>query len=93
MVAQPTPFFIVFDTCTHARYYSDVHEVLAMPAGGIIRYEYKRSLFKPDAAAALDALCVNPSSLPIGRISPSVMMSSPARSCSRMASSVASSCA
>jgi len=65
MVAQPAPFFVVFDTCTHARYYSDVHEVLAMPEGGIIRYEYKRSLFKPDASAALEALCNNPSALPI----------------------------
>jgi len=65
MVGQPTPFFVVFDTCTHARYYGDVHEVLAMPEGGIIRYEYKRSLFKPDAAAALDALCANPSPLPV----------------------------
>lgn len=65
MVAQSTPFFVVFDTCTHARYYGDVHEVLAMPAGGIIRYEYKRSLFKPDAAAALDALCADASALPI----------------------------
>jgi hypothetical protein len=65
MVAQPTPLFVVFDTCTHARYYSDVHEVLAMPEGGIIRYEYKRSLCKPDAAAALDALCNSPSALPV----------------------------
>jgi hypothetical protein len=65
MVAQPVPFFIVFDTCTHARYYGDVHEVLAMPEGGIIRYEYKRSLFKPDAAAALEALCNNPLPLPV----------------------------
>jgi hypothetical protein len=65
MVAQPAPFFVVFDTCTHARYYSDVHEVLAMPEGGIIRYEYKRSLIKPDASAALEALCNNPSALPV----------------------------
>ena len=65
MVGQPDPFFVVFDTCTHARYYGDVHEVLAMPKGGIIRYEYKRSLFKPDAAAALEALCNDPSMLPV----------------------------
>jgi hypothetical protein len=65
MVAQHVPFFVVFDTCTHARYYGDVHEVLAMPEGGIIRYEYKRSLFKPNAAAALEALCNDPSPLPV----------------------------
>jgi hypothetical protein len=64
MSGRPS-FFVVFDTCTHARYYSDVHEVLAMPEGGIIRYEYKRSLFKPDAAAALEALCNDPSNLPV----------------------------
>lgn len=65
MVGQPDPFFVVFDTCTHARYYGDVHEVLAMPEGGIIRYEYKRSLFKPDAAASLETLCNDPSMLPV----------------------------
>ena len=37
-------FFVVFDTCTHARYYGDVHEVLALPQGAVIRYEYKRRL-------------------------------------------------
>jgi hypothetical protein len=59
------PFFVVFDTSTHARYYGDVHEVLALPEGGMIRYEYKRHLFKPNAAAALDALVDDPSRLPV----------------------------
>ena len=33
------PFFVIFDTCTHAAYYGDVHEVLALPAGAIVRYD------------------------------------------------------
>jgi len=59
------PFFVVFDTSTHARYYGDLHEVLALPEGAVIRYEYKRYLFKPNAAAALDALVDDPSGLPV----------------------------
>ncbi len=30
--AVTDPFFVIFDTCTHAGYYGDVHEVLALPA-------------------------------------------------------------
>ncbi len=59
------PFFVVFDTCTHASYYGDVHQVLALPEGGVIRYEYKRTLFNPDAARAIDDLIRNPSQLPL----------------------------
>ena len=59
------PFFVVFDTCTHARYYGDVHEVLALPQGAVIRYEYKRRLFKPDAAFAVEGLALTPSQLPV----------------------------
>ena len=58
-------FFVVFDTCTHARYYGDVHQVLALPEGAVIRYEYKRRLFKPDAAQALEGLALSPDQLPI----------------------------
>ena len=54
------PFFVIFDTCTHAAYYGDVHEVLALPAGAIVRYEYKRYLFKPEAAATLDGFANAP---------------------------------
>lgn len=58
-------FLVVFDTCTQARYYGDVHEVLALPEGAVIRYEYKRRLYTPGAAAAIDRLAANPNSLPI----------------------------
>lgn len=48
--------FIVFDTCTHPSYYGDVHELLARPNDSIIRYEYKRYLWHPEAAEAFDRL-------------------------------------
>ncbi len=41
-----------------------MHEVLALPAGAIVRYEYKRYLFKPEAAAMLDGFANTPSGLP-----------------------------
>jgi hypothetical protein len=46
--------FIVFDTCTHPAYYGDLHELLALPPGAILRYEYKRYLFRADAATRLE---------------------------------------
>ena len=58
-------FFVVFDTCTHARYYGDVHQVLSLPEDAVIRYEYKRYLYTADAAAAIDSLMRDPSSLPV----------------------------
>ncbi len=58
-------FFVVFDTCTHASYYGDVHQVLALPEGAVIRYEYKRRLFKADAARVIDDLTHHPSRLPV----------------------------
>jgi hypothetical protein len=57
-------FFVVFDTCTHAAYYGDVHQVLALPEGAVIRYEYKRRLFQRDTARAIDALVQTPARLP-----------------------------
>jgi hypothetical protein len=58
-------FLVVFDTCTHASYYGDVHEVLALPQGAVIRYEYKRRLFKADAAQEVERLASRPSDLPM----------------------------
>jgi len=57
--------FVIFDTCTHASYYGDVHQVLAFPEGAVIRYEYKRGLFTPDAALAIDDLTRRPLKLPM----------------------------
>jgi hypothetical protein len=58
-------FLVVFDTCTHARYYGDVHEVLSLPEGAVIRYEYKRYLYSAAAAAEIEDLALNPSRLPV----------------------------
>lgn len=59
------PFLIVFDTCTHPKYYGDVHEVLSLPEGAVIRYEYKRRLFTQAAAREIETLAGNPSYLPV----------------------------
>jgi hypothetical protein len=61
----PRPFLVVFDTCTHPRYYGDVHQVLSLPAGAMVRYEYKRSLFKHNAAESFDRLLAQPEALPV----------------------------
>jgi hypothetical protein len=58
-------FLVVFDTCTHAHYYGDVHEVLALPESAVIRYEYKRYLYSDAAAAQIEALALTPSRLPV----------------------------
>ena len=58
-------FFVIFDTCTHAAYYGDVHQVLALPEATVIRYEYKRRLFQQDAALAIEALIQTPAQLPM----------------------------
>jgi len=34
-------FWIIFDTCTRPSYYQDVHNLLALPKGGTMRYEYR----------------------------------------------------
>jgi hypothetical protein len=62
---DPSPFFVVFDTCTQARYYGDVHEVLALPRGAAITYEYSRRLFTPSAVRLFDELAEDPSPLPL----------------------------
>jgi hypothetical protein len=45
---------VVFDTCTQPEYRRDVHRVLALPRGAVIRYEYKRKLISTDAANKLE---------------------------------------
>lgn len=39
---------VIFDTSTKAPYYKDVHNLLALPAGGILRYDYRRVLITAD---------------------------------------------
>lgn len=42
--------FVVFDTCTQPEYYRDVHRLLSLPAGTVLRYDYKRYLFSREAS-------------------------------------------
>jgi hypothetical protein len=34
-------FWVIFDTSTRPEYYQDVHKLLALPMGAVIRYEYR----------------------------------------------------
>jgi hypothetical protein len=62
------PLFVIFDTSTHSRYYSDVHELMALPPGAVIRYEYKRYLCTHDASTALDKILDDPAQLPVNAV-------------------------
>lgn len=45
---------VVFDTCTKADYYRDVHKVLSAPSGTLVRYDYERRLWSDDAQTLVD---------------------------------------
>ncbi|MER8927764.1 hypothetical protein [Mesorhizobium sp. M0859] len=47
---------VVFDTCTRPQYYADVHQLLALPSGTILRYDYQEKYFSPEAFAFLRGL-------------------------------------
>jgi hypothetical protein len=38
-------FWIIFDTCTRPEYYQDVHNLLCLPSGSILRYNYNKKYF------------------------------------------------
>lgn len=50
------PFIVVWDSCTRPRYYADVHEVLALPKGALVRYTYKRKYFTKESFDLIDSL-------------------------------------
>src|SRR5271167_221309 len=35
-------FWVIFDTGTRPEYYQDVHNLLALPKGAVMRYEYRK---------------------------------------------------
>lgn len=35
-------FWVIFDTCTRTEYYQDVHNILSLPEGSIIKYNYQK---------------------------------------------------
>jgi hypothetical protein len=46
-------FWVVFDTSTRPAYYRDVHNLLAAPAGAVLRYDYKAKYISDEATAAI----------------------------------------
>jgi len=48
-----TRFWVFFDTSTLLDYYQDVHNCLAMPAGSILRYEYRTKRISEECLAAI----------------------------------------
>lgn len=55
---------VIFDTCTKPDYYKDVHQVLASPAGAIIRYDYERKLWTDEAQSQAERLLRSRESIP-----------------------------
>lgn len=45
---------VVFDTCTKPTYYADVHRLLCLPEGGVIRYDYQSKHISPEMCSAFD---------------------------------------
>ena len=52
MSKDESRFWIIFDTCTRPEYYQDVHNLLALPKGATLRYEYRDTWLSEDAASA-----------------------------------------
>lgn len=52
MTAEET-FWVIFDTCTKPDYYADVHKLLALPQGWVLRYDYRRKYLDDRADAAI----------------------------------------
>lgn len=55
---------IIFDTCTKPEYYKDVHIVLASPNGAIVRYDYERRLWTPEAQEKVENLATDGNPVP-----------------------------
>jgi len=47
-------FWVIFDTCARAVYYRDVHNILALPNGATITYNYREVLLSEDAKRVAD---------------------------------------
>jgi hypothetical protein len=48
-------FWVIFDTCSRAVYYRDVHNILALPSGATITYNYRSELLSDDARRLADS--------------------------------------
>lgn len=40
-------FVVIWDTCTKPAYYADLHKVMALPEGMVVRYDYRKKYFDP----------------------------------------------
>src|SRR5216683_3119537 len=46
-------FWVIFDTCTKLHYYPDLHKLMALPPGYILRYEYRAQWISDEALSAM----------------------------------------
>ncbi len=44
---------VVFDLCMKPEYSKDLHRLLALPSGSIVKYDYRKKYFSPDAYSTL----------------------------------------
>jgi hypothetical protein len=58
-----TRSWLIFDTCTRPAYYQDLHNILAAPAGHVLRYEYKEKYLTPEVRGTLSAARSQPKSV------------------------------
>lgn len=49
-----THFLVIFDTCQRPEYYQDLHNLLALPVGTVVRYEYRSKDIADDALALIE---------------------------------------
>jgi hypothetical protein len=58
--SDPSRFWVIFDTCQLNAYYQDLHNLLALPAGAIIRYDYRARYISPSAVAMIKGTATAP---------------------------------
>ena len=56
-----TEFWVIFDTCSKPDYYLDVHNLIALPQGWILRYGYRRQLLTGRAEEVIFGSAQQPS--------------------------------
>ena len=54
MFNDKTRFWVIFDTSTRREYYLDVHNLLALPVGATLRYEYREKYLSTAARFAAE---------------------------------------
>jgi len=49
-------YVVIWDTCTRPEYYQDLHNVMALPNGALVRYDYRKKYFDDGSRDLLVAL-------------------------------------